>query len=170
LLEAIGYAPLLKAVLLLGMVPVVLARCWLAVARRVMQPESRALADMLRMRYAQIDRRLKHASHYAPEMEHRRQQWAPYVAFVAHGFLAFICVFVALYSLLTSVLFLGPMMGTWYMSRILLFPFCFFVILWRFEFTAATWAWHSIKTGSAFTWPNVSEAVSSPAPSDESRP
>lgn len=65
LLEGMVYAPWVRAILLLGVVPGVLARCWLVVARHVTQPESRALANMLLMRYAQIGRRLKHTSRYA---------------------------------------------------------------------------------------------------------
>jgi hypothetical protein len=39
----------------------------------------------------------------------------------------------------------------WFMVSMLFFYL--FVTLGRFELAAATWAWHSIKTGKAFAWP-----------------
>jgi hypothetical protein len=49
LVEGLAYAPWVKAVILFGVVPVVLARCWCAVARYVMHPDSKGLGGVLLM-------------------------------------------------------------------------------------------------------------------------
>jgi hypothetical protein len=150
LVEGLAYEPWIKAVLLLGIAPLVVATCWYRAARRLMHPDSKALARGLLMGITRVNRRLEHASRYAPEVERRRRRSEPYVQLAAHGFFVVFFAFFALIALASFGLALVTK-PTWFLVPLVFF--FLFVTMGRFEVAATTWAWHSIRTGKAFTWP-----------------
>ena len=70
LVEGLAYEPWIKTVLLFGVVPVVLARSWCAVARYVMHANSKALAGLLLTRLTRV---LVASSSTPPAM---RRRWS----------------------------------------------------------------------------------------------
>jgi hypothetical protein len=94
---------------------------------------------------------LEYICRHAPETERHRKRWAPYVQLVFHGFLA--VVFACTVFVFIVALILGLSRMTWSASLMVSGFWIVAILLMRINSAAASWAWHSIKTGQAFTWP-----------------
>jgi hypothetical protein len=104
----------------------------------------------------QGDRAIKRTTRYAPEMERQRQRWEPYVALVGHLCMSachIACFMLAIFGIVITV-----KDGMWGLFVTVMIFGIFFLFAGRGELAAATWAWHSIKTGEAFTWPRPNDA------------
>jgi hypothetical protein len=127
-----------------------------AIAWVLTRPHVIALACVVLSFLRRVSEALVQASQYAPEAEGYRQRYGRYM--MGGGMLAFWVFLFGVFSI--SLMGIPVYALMFHLARmtpanlvVALLVFFAGLILSRYCLVEATWAWHGLKTGEEFTWP-----------------